>query len=138
LKPGGRLAVQMPNIVREASHAAMRLVAADGPWADRLVPIAKTRPVIASYEDYYEWLRPLCADIDVWMTTYVHRLNGPDDIVDWFAGSGLRPFLDPLDENERREFLTRYRCELEHAYPAEKDGKTFLRYPRLFLVAIRK
>ena len=138
LQSGGALAVQMPNIVREASHAAMRLVATEGPWAHRLVPIAKTRPVIASFEEYHDWLRPLCADIDIWMTTYVHRLDGPGDIVDWFAGSGLRPFLDPLDETERRDFLALYKRELEQAYPAEPDGKTFLRYPRLFLVAVRK
>jgi trans-aconitate 2-methyltransferase len=137
LAPGGCLAVQMPNIVREASHAAMRLVAADGPWANRLVPIAKTRPVIAAFEDYHDWLRPLCAEIDIWMTTYIHHLNGPDDIVDWFAGSGLRPFLDPLDEGERKEFLARYRRELAQEYPVGEDGKTFFSYPRLFLVATR-
>lgn len=138
LKPGGCLAVQMPNTMREASHAAMRLVAADGPWSNRLVPIAKTRPVIASVEDYYGWLRPHCAEVDIWTTTYVHLLNGPDDIVDWFAGSGLRPFLDPLDEDERGEFLARYRRELEQAYPQGADGKTFFSYPRLFLVATRR
>jgi trans-aconitate 2-methyltransferase len=137
LKPGGRFAVQMPNIVHEASHAAMRLVAADGPWGGRLAPIAMTRPVIASFEEYYDWLRPLSAEIDVWMTTYIHPLDGVGDIVDWFAGSALRPFLDPLDEAERRIFLARYRRELEYAYPARKDGKTFLPYPRLFLVAVR-
>lgn len=138
LTPGGCLAVQMPNIVREASHAAMRLVAADGPWASRLVPIAKTRPVIASFEEYYDWLNPFCAAIDIWMTTYIHPLNSPDDIVDWFAGSGLRPFLEPLDEAERVQFLACYRRELAQAYPARSDGKTFLTYPRLFLVATRR
>jgi trans-aconitate 2-methyltransferase len=138
LKPGGRLAVQMPNIVHEASHAAMRLVAADGPWASRLAPIAKTRPVIASFEDYYDWLMPLASDIEFWMTTYVHAVDGPDDIVDWFAGSGLRPFLDALDEVERKQFLIHYRRELEYAYPARSDGKTFLTYPRLFVVAVRR
>ncbi len=134
----GCLAVQMPNLLQEATHAAMRLVAADGPWARRLVPIAKTRPVIASFEDYYNWLNPFSAHIDIWMTTYVHVLNGPDEIVDWFAGSALRPFLDPLDESEREQFLARYRDELAAAYPTRNDGKSFLTYPRLFLVAVRK
>ena len=138
LKPGGVLAVQMPNIMHESTHAAMRLVAADGPWASRLAPIAMTRPVIASFEDYYDWLTPYSAEIETWMTTYIHALDGPDAIVDWFAGSGLRPFLDALDENERPEFLARYRRELAYAYPARRDGRTFLPYPRLFLVAVRR
>jgi trans-aconitate 2-methyltransferase len=137
LKPGGVLAVQMPNIMHESSHAAMRLVAADGPWASRLAPIAMTRPVIASFEDYYDWLSPLASEIETWMTTYIHALDGPDAIVDWFAGSGLRPFLDALDEAERQEFLARYRRELAYAYPQRPDGRTFLPYPRLFVVAVR-
>ena len=58
LAPGGALAAQMPNTAREASHALMRMVAAEGPWSSRLVPIAKTQPLIAGYEDYYDWLRP--------------------------------------------------------------------------------
>ena len=137
LPSGGQLAVQMPDNVREASHAAMRLVAVEGPWADRLGPIAKSRPVIAGFEDYYAWLRPLCPRIDVWMTTYVHPLDGPQGIADWFAGSGLRPFLDPLDEGERDAFLVRYRRELGESYPPQPDGTALLAYPRLFLVATR-
>ena len=103
----------MPNTARESSHALMRMVAAEGPWSSRLVPIAKTQPLIAEYDDYYEWLRPVASRIDVWMTTYVHRLDGPQGIADWFAGSTLQPFLERLDDDERSEFLTRYRNGLK-------------------------
>jgi trans-aconitate 2-methyltransferase len=130
-------AAQMPNTARESSHALMRMVAAEGPWSSRLVPIAKTQPLIAAYEDYYEWLRPVASRVDVWMTTYVHPLDGPEGIAEWFAGSTLQPFLERLDEDERREFLTRYQSGLRQAYPAQSDGKTLLAYPRLFIVAIR-
>src|SRR3984885_3435687 len=58
LGDGGTLAVQMPDNRQEPSHALMRLIAADGPWSNRLVPIAKTRAVIATHTDYYNWLRP--------------------------------------------------------------------------------
>ena len=36
LTPGGCLAVQMPNNLNEPSHVAMREVAAEGPWAEKL------------------------------------------------------------------------------------------------------
>jgi trans-aconitate 2-methyltransferase len=135
LREGGWLAVQMPNNVQELSHALMRMVAADGPWASRLVPIAKTRPIISTLDEYYRWLAPHCSKMDIWQTTYVHSLDGPAGIVEWFEGSALRPFLDPLSQSERETFLLRYRGELTAAYPSQPDGKVLLRYPRLFLVA---
>ena len=132
LRPGGRLAVQMPNNTHELSHAAMRMVAADGPWAPRLLPIAKSIMVLGPLEEYYNLFAPLCSTIDIWQTVYVHPLDGPEGVVEWFEGSGLRPFLDLLDEHERAEFLARYRERLAQAYPRQPDGKVLLRYPRLF------
>lgn len=134
LRPQGILAVQMPNNMHELSHASMRMVAADGPWADRLVPIAKSRAVIGPVDEYYRLLEPHCRDLDIWQTIYVHPLEGPDGVVEWFEGSGLRPFLDALDESERAAFLARYRNELAKGYPTQSNGKVLLRYPRLFFV----
>jgi trans-aconitate 2-methyltransferase len=136
LADGGTLAVQMPDNRQEPSHALMRMIAADGPWADRLVPIAKTRAVIATHTDYYTWLRPLSAKLDIWQTTYVHPVAGVDAVVDWFRGSALLPFLAPLTADERAEFLDRYRRELAEAYNVPPDAKELLfLYPRLFVLA---
>jgi trans-aconitate 2-methyltransferase len=138
LADGGTLAVQMPDNRQEPSHALMRLIAADGPWSDRLVPIAKTRAVIATHTDYYSWLRPLSAKLEIWQTTYVHPIAGVDAVVDWFRGSALLPFLAPLNADERTEFLARYRRELAEAYDVEPDARELLfLYPRLFLL-VRK
>jgi len=137
LAPGGALAAQMPNIARESSHALMRMVAAEGPWSSRLVPVAKTQPLIAEFESYYDWLRPAASQIDIWMTTYVHPLDGAHSIADWFAGSTLQPFLERLGDEERCEFLARYRAGLKDAYPAQPDGRTLFAYPRLFIVALK-
>lgn len=137
LAPGGALAAQMPNTANESSHALMRMVAAEGPWSSRLVPIAKTQPLIAGYEDYYDWLRPAASRVDAWMTTYVHPLDGPQSIADWFAGSTLQPFLERLSDDERCEFLARYRAGLKDAYPVQPDGRTLFAYPRLFIVAVK-
>jgi trans-aconitate 2-methyltransferase len=95
----------------------MRMVAADGPWARRLVPIAKTRVLVGGLVEYYELLTRKCAKLDIWHTTYVYALDGVDDIVDWFEGSALRPFLEALNAGEREAFLARHRLELEAAYP---------------------
>jgi trans-aconitate 2-methyltransferase len=137
LAEGGRLAIQMPDNRQEPSHALMRMVAADGPWADRLVPVAKTRGLIGIYSDYYSWLKPLSAQVEIWQTTYVHPLPGVGAVVDWFRGSGLRPFLNLLDECEREQFIARYMEGLADASPTEPDGRLLFLYPRLFVIAAK-
>jgi trans-aconitate 2-methyltransferase len=134
----GALAFQMPDDQQEPSHALMRMVAAEGPWSDRLVPIAKTRAIIGTHADYYRWLRPLCTEIDIWQTTYVRPLNGVGALVDWFRGGALKPFLDPLDDGERKQFLERYACGLSEAYPVEPDGHVLFLSPRLFVAARKR
>jgi trans-aconitate 2-methyltransferase len=49
----------------------------------------------------------------------------------------LRPFLEPLDETQRVQFLKQYQAAIEQAYPALDDGSVLLPFPRLFLVATR-
>lgn len=90
--------------------------------------------IIGPVEEYYNLLRPACSNLDIWETSYIHPLDGPEEIIQWFEGSGLRPFLELLNDDERAEFLLRYRDELA-AYPRESDRKVLLRYPRLFFVA---
>jgi trans-aconitate 2-methyltransferase len=75
--------------------------------------------------------------VDVWRTTYYHPLAGLDAVVEWFKGSGLRPYLASLDEEERAEYLRRYRSALAGAYLAQRDASVLLPFPRLFFVATR-
>jgi trans-aconitate 2-methyltransferase len=137
LSPGGTLAVQMPDNLREPSHLLMQQVAGEGPWAAKRAGAQGERSEVAPAAWYYRLLRPRCSRVDVWRTTYHHPLGGIDAIVEWFKGSGLRPFLSPLDEAERTEYLRRYRAALQRAYPTEPDGSVLLPFPCLFFVAIR-
>jgi trans-aconitate 2-methyltransferase len=137
LSDGGRLAVQMPDNLDEPAHVLMREVAKDARWADRLGNSATWRAQRHDARWYYERLRPSCSRVDVWRTVYHHVLDGPAAVVEWFKGSGLRPFLAPLDEPQRAQFLQRYQAAVAEAYPALDDGSVLLPFPRLFIVATR-
>jgi trans-aconitate 2-methyltransferase len=138
LRPGGVLAVQMPDNFDEPSHRAMREVAGAPSWAGKLAAAAAERADIRAAEWYFRLARAHARHIDVWRVTYYHPLaEGARAIVEWVKGSGLRPFLNPLDDEDRLEFLARYEDAIAEAYPAEPDGAVILPFPRLFFVATR-
>jgi trans-aconitate 2-methyltransferase len=137
LARGGSLAVQMPDNLDEPAHRLMRGVATEGRWADVLAGAAAARTPLPPPEWYYALLRPHCARVEVWRTTYCHPLPSADAVVEWFKGSGLRPFLAPLTQAEQADFLDRYRAAVAKAYPALPDGTVLLPFPRLFIVATR-
>lgn len=135
---GGTLAVQMPDNLDEPAHRLMREVAAEGPWADKLAGASRSREARHDATWYYALLRESCSSVDVWRTTYHHPLEGgARGVVEWFKGSGLRPFLDPLDAPERDAYLACYTSAIANAYPALADGSVLLPFPRLFIVATR-
>jgi trans-aconitate 2-methyltransferase len=138
LTAGGALAVQMPDNLDDPAHVAMREVATSGTWAAKLASAVSARTVMPEARWYHELMRSLGCEVDVWRTTYHHRLpGGATDVVEWFKGSGLRPFLAPLSDDERIEYLLRYRTRVADAYPPSSDGSVLLPFPRLFIVAVR-
>jgi len=137
LPAGGVLAVQMPDNTDEPALALMREVAGSGPWSKVGSLASAAREDLPRPAEYYDLLRPFCARLDVWHVAYNHVMAGPQGIVEWFKGSALRPFLSPLDDDMRRAFLADYTACIAKAYPARFDGNVLLRFPRLFIVAVR-
>jgi len=138
LGSGGSLAIQMPDNLDSPAHRLMRETAAEAPWAEMLAAASASRTPIRDANGYYELLRPLCSRVDVWRTTYHHPLpGGAAAVVEWFRGSGLRPFLEPLDAESRAAYVGRYTTAISRAYPALPDGSVLLPFPRLFIVATR-
>ena len=131
LPPGGVLAVQMPDNTREPALMLMEKVATS------LGQPSPARSDLPRPADYYDLLRPLCRHVDIWLTHYNHVIEDHRGVVEWFKGSGMRPFLAPLSEADRKRFLSGYTEEIRRAYPARADGKVLLRFPRLFIVVAR-
>jgi trans-aconitate 2-methyltransferase len=137
LSPGGVLAVQIPDNLEEPSHILMREVAHLEPWRKQLVKAAELRDALPKPGVYYDALEPLCTRLEIWHTIYNHVLDDASAIVEWVKGTGLRPFLDPLEPPQRKPFLADYTARIAASYRPQVDGKVLLRFPRLFIVAIR-
>jgi trans-aconitate 2-methyltransferase len=138
LAPGGVLAVQMPMAHETRHHSLMRAVMAEGPWVGRLAGVETIAPLLAP-ETYYDVLAEDCEAVDIWTTTYLHALTGPDAVLEWMEGTALRPILAALAEPAMRTgFLSALGAALDAAFPARADGVTLLPFPRLFLVARRR
>jgi trans-aconitate 2-methyltransferase len=138
LTPGGVIAVQMPMAHETRHHRLMREVAADGPWAAALAGVGTVAPLLAP-EAYYSVLAERCDAVDVWSTTYLQALSGPDAVLEWMKGTALRPYLAALaDEVMRRAYLDALGGRLSAAFPRRPDGVTLMPFPRLFLVARRR
>lgn len=137
LPTGGCLAAQFPDNLDEPSHALMSEVADLPQFRDKLAGQAAERQEIGAFSAYDAALAPHCAHIDIWRTVYVHRLESPEAIVAWVEGSGLRPYLEPLNAEERSEYLALYGAAIARAYPRQPSGGVLLSFPRLFVVAAR-
>ncbi len=134
LAPGGVLAVQMPNNFAAPSHRCIMESVMAGPWTPLLAPLLSDSPV-AEPRVYHDMLSPLGAEVDVWQTEYLQRLEGENPVVRWTSSTALRPFLDALDEPLHGRFLADYAARIAQAYPPSPDGSTLFPFRRLFLLA---
>ncbi len=150
LKPGGILAVQMPRNFAAPSHTSIDagLDALNLPAAVRAsIDANKLNNPVAEPEQYYDWIKPLAASIDMWETLYSHVLNGENAVAEWVKGTALIPVLNGLQAAEdagqigrglRDQFWTDYCTRTNTAYPRRADNTTVFPFRRLFMIATRQ
>jgi len=126
LPPKAWFALQVPGNFAAPSHALVRELAAGTLRDEAAVP---------EPEAYAEVFAATGADVDVWETTYRHRLTGPDPVLRWIDATALRPVRDALPPAEFQEFRAALAPRLRAAYPARPDGTTWFPFRRIFAVA---
>ncbi|HEV7205181.1 MAG TPA: trans-aconitate 2-methyltransferase [Jatrophihabitans sp.] len=136
LPPGGWLAFQVPGNFGSPSHRLMRALAESPRWATVLGGVLRHDDAVAEPVEYAELLLAAGLEVDVWETTYVHVLQGTDPVLGWVRGTGLRPVLVALSDDEAAEFTATYAAELRAAYPTGASGTPFP-FRRIFAVARR-
>ncbi|MGH8960859.1 MAG: methyltransferase domain-containing protein [Jatrophihabitantaceae bacterium] len=162
LPSGGWLAVQVPGNFDSPSHTLMRTLATSPRWAPLVGDVLRHRDAVSSPSVYASLLLEAGLDVDVWETTYQHRLQGADPVLEWVRGTGLRPILaalagrgappgaafeagpsdaafeaGPSDAGPSdAAFEAEYAALLRSAYPATAHG-TLFPFRRIFAVATK-
>ena len=135
LTAGGALAAQMPANFDAPAHALMREIAESASWRDRFAaPVREWHVHEPAF--YYDVLAPHAKSLDLWKTEYIHILPDARAIVEWYKGTGLRPFLQALRSDEDRvEFEDEYLRLISQAFPTQADGRVLFPFLRVFIVA---
>ncbi len=137
LAPGGALAVQVPAHYDSPLHREILEVSQEPRWRERL---GEARRALTNHPPgfYYDLFAPAVAHLDLWETTYYHVMPGPEAIIEWFRGTGLRPYLEALrSDEERRTFEQRLLVRYTESYPRRANGNVLFPFRRLFFIAYR-
>lgn len=59
------------------------------------------------------------------------------DIMEWYRGTGLRPYLNELNEYDKNEFEKEVYEKVVESYPIQKNGEIIFRFPRFFFISTK-
>jgi trans-aconitate 2-methyltransferase len=133
LPAGAWFAMQVPGNFAAPSHRLVRELAAEPRWRESVSVPGEN--AVADPATYAELLAGAGAEVDVWETTYLHRLTGDDPVLHWISGTALRPVRDALAPDGYARFQAELALRLRAAYPPRADGSTWFPFRRIFAVA---
>lgn len=133
LKKDGVLAVQIPFNYSEPIQRIIREVSTSEGWRDYF-PNPRIFHTLTSRE-YFDILSGISSDFNIWETTYYHVMKSHHDIIEWYRGTGMRPYLSVLSDEKKIEFERDIYNRLNEYYPKQDNGNIIFRFPRLFFTA---
>ena len=133
----GKLAIQVPGNYDSPIQESLKQLSERPDWAGFLFE-AVNAIRYRTPEFYYDVLSAMNLKIDLWTTTYYHILDSVTEIIEWYSGTGMRPHLDALpDDDARAAFVTELTDLIQDEYPKQADGKVIFPFRRIFLVPRR-
>lgn len=137
VKPGGVLAVQVPQNQSSAINRALLDTAASKQFQNY------TQDAMGSLHYhtpgfYYDTICQLSDRISMWEISYLHILGRHEELIQWYRSTGMRPFLEKLPTRDleqafEAEMLNRCR----EGYAMQRDGHVLFPFNRLFFLVYR-
>jgi trans-aconitate 2-methyltransferase len=132
------LAAQVPADIDAPPHKVMRDLAFSPQWRSHFAFDKVREWHVHKCAFYYDVLSAHAKRIELWQTEYIHVMPDAESIAEWYRGSGMRPFLDVLPDDDCRDlFMRDYVAALRDVYPSHPDGRVLFPFRRLFLIAHR-
>ena len=134
LNPGGVLAIQAPDTGRMPVYTELVKLAQSDRWAACFADLSGA-PSVNDAAYYYNIICNISDEIALWETRYFHVMDSHADIVKWYSGAGLKPYLDCLGDGPlQAEFMTDFKNALKTVYPIQPDGKILFPFTRIFFI----
>lgn len=133
LNEEGIFALQVPNYdsmpIKKCVDQVLAL------FGDRFEEVEKTMCHNKTLPQYYDMLCVHFSEVTIWQTNYAHVMNGHGDIVHFMKATGIRPYLQVLEEEEQQLFIHQLIIELKKVYPVQKNGKILFPFERIEWIA---
>ena len=136
LADGGELAVQIPLQNKAPVLALLRRKATSEQWVSFFPETRKIH--ILDELGYCELLQSHAGKFAMWESDYFHILESPQAVLQWYRGTGLRPYLNMLPPEKHSEFEQEILAGIESLFPRLHDGSVVFKFPRLFFIAEKK
>lgn len=136
LKKGGILAVQIPMQYQQPIHKIIGEVSTNKKWKSEFI-----NPRIfhtLTQGEYFDLLSGISSEFFMWETIYYHNLKSHNDMIEWYRGTGLRPYLNVLSDEKKNVFEQDILTRVIQEYPIQKNGNIIFRFPRFFLLPDHK
>lgn len=133
LTSGGILAVQIPMNQKEPIHRILEDLASQDEWKEKGLSPRLFHTL--SQGEYFDILSKEKAFWAMWQTSYIHVMDSHQDILEWYKGTGLRPYLSQLSPEDQAVFLQEVEKRVQQSYPIQANGQVLFPFPRFFFMA---
>ncbi len=132
----GVLAVQIPLFWNMHAGRAIKSVARLNRWKEKTEALENLM-TIHNADFYYDQLSALFIKVEIWRTDYYHILDSQESIVEMLRSTGLKPYLETLDEPDGLLFEEKVLDEIKRFYPLQSNGKVLFPFQRLFFIGYK-
>lgn len=135
LNTGGIMAIQKPCQEEMKIHKIIAKLTSSEKWQNKFT--SKREFYSLTDNEYFNLLSEISSDFSMWKTIYYHRLPSQEGIVEWYKSTGLKPYLEQLDDKDKADFEKDILSELKKEYPMQKNNEIIFPFHRLFFTAIK-